>query len=358
VSTSISAAIDTGKSAVGDFATELKKADLDAKIDSLSGGLTSPLNGAVPDIDAIKEGTSAFGKVVQNPLGSSSISSAADTIGSLQSVTGSISSNAADISSAVSKLSGGNLATGIQNLAGGISKAAGVLNNVLSLRRGANIPKGGELFSSTGEPISVNATSGDDWRVKINAQWDLFNSIMFNSTLKLTDGFVFPILPEISLSTKANYTQIDPTHNNYPFQAYKNSQVDEISISGIFPVENETDAAYWLAGTTFFKTATKMFFGKGTNAGNPPIICQLSGYGPHIFENVPVVVKSFTVDFPTDVNYIKCGKFSNAEPTWVPVTSTIQISVMPIYNRRNVRGFSLEDYAKGRLTTPTGQGYI
>ena len=163
---------------------------------------------------------------------------------------------------------------------------------------------------------------------------------------------MWPYLPNITLSTKANYTQLDPVHNIQPFQAYKNSQVEDIQISGDFTVENEFDAEYWIQATTFLRTATKMFFGASANPGNPPIICNLTGYGARVFNNVPIVIKSFSIDFKEDVNYMRYGKDGGA-PTWVPVISTISVTVSPIYNRTRLRQFSLQDFAAGKAI-----GYI
>ena len=135
---------------------------------------------------------------------------------------------------------------------------------------------------------------------------------------------------------------------------YKNSTVDDITISGEFTCETETDAAYWIAATTFFKTATKMFFGEGALAGNPPLVCNLTGYGSSVFDKVPVIIKSFSVDLKEDVNYINCNTFETN--TWVPVVSTISVVVAPVYNRRRLRKFSLEDYSRG--TPAKGVGYL
>jgi len=98
-----------------------------------------------------------------------------------------------------------------------------------------------------------------------------------------------------------------------------------------------------------------MFFGQSANAGAPPIICTLSGYGTHVFDHVPVVIKSFSVDFPNDVNYVKADTLDGT--TWVPIVSDISVVVQPVYNRRNLRSFSLQEYAKGTLRTPTDKGY-
>ena len=71
--------------------------------------------------------------------------------------------------------------------------------------------------------------------------------------------------------------------------------------------------------------------------------------------NVPVVVTSFSTTFPDDVNYIKCNAYGTS--TWVPALSSITVNVKPVYNRRNLRQFSLKDYSAGKLQT-NGRGYI
>lgn len=343
----------------------LDKAQLDAKVAKLSGSLGSGLNQASTGFGDFKENlTTGMGNIVSasggltdklSTLASGIGSGVNNALGSLQKLAGATSNAGADITSTLSKLGGGNLAGGIMQAASKISSAAGVLNNLLSMKRAVNLPQGGELFDQTGQAIQLSSENSEDWRVRLNCDWTIFRDNPLFERFK-EGGVVFPILPEITFSTKANYTQIEPTHNNYPFQAYKNSQVDEISIAGQFISETNLDAAYWVAATTFFKTATKMFYGKGDNVGAPPIICLLNGYGASVFNDVPVVVKSFSVDFPKDVNYVKCTVLGTA--TWVPILSTISITVQPVYNRRNLRQFSLEDYAKGTLTTPTGQGYL
>ena len=323
-------------------AASLNTQKLNDMVNRLSGAVGSGLNGFAsgagigPNLTNTLEGV---GNSVQSSMASAS---------------GAIANATADIAGSINKLGiGGDLASGIATLAGGISSVAGQVNNLLSIKRGANIPSGAELFKQSGQRIELQPSNGNDWRVRLNAEWTIFNSPMFN-LLKETGGVVWPYLPTITIATKANYTQIDPTHNNYPFMAYKNSQVDDITIAGDFSAETENDAAYWIAATTFFKTATKMFFGQGPNAGNPPIICNLSGYGASVFNNVPVIVKSFSVELKEDVNYINCNTFGTN--TWVPVMSNISIVVQPIYNRERLRKFSLRDYASGKMGT--GVGFI
>jgi hypothetical protein len=334
----------------------------------LGAGVGSGLNGFASGISSIGDAAGAALGGAQ-----SSILGAAGALGS-NAVTGALGGLGSAIQSGVGGLItsgqnalgsiGANITKGIDSIAAGakdaISSVAGQIDDIASLKRGKNVPKGAELFTAAGAGIKLSPASSNDWRVAITTDFSIFDSPLFKR-LATTGGVVFPYLPQISISTQANYTQVDPTHNNYPFQSYKNSQVSEISIAGEFSCETAADAEYWIAATTFFKTATKMFFGQGANVGNPPIICNLNGYGTSIFDNVPVVIKSFSVDLPKDVNYVNYnginGKGSVATNTWVPILSTITITVMPIYNRERLRQFSLESYARGE-PSKNGVGFI
>jgi hypothetical protein len=360
VSEGITRATNEAQAKLPNVGDALSKANLDSKIGALSGqigsglnGLTGDIKGAVGNLSAL--GNSLPGSTSLSGIGNSISSTVGGAINSLQSVAGSTSNITADISGTLNKLTGGNLAGGLQSLAGNISSAAGMLNNILSLKRGANLPSGAEAFARQGTAIKLSPGAKNDWRVRITCQWNIFNSPLF-ALLENTGGVVWPYMPNITVATKANYTTVDPTHGNYSFQTYKNSVVDDIQISGEFSCETATDAAYWIAATTFFKTATKMFFGQGEFAGNPPLVCNLTGYGASIFDKVPVIIKSFSVDLKDDVNYIRCDTFGTN--TWVPVLSTITVTVSPVYNRARLRKFSLQDYARGKTADPSGVGYL
>jgi hypothetical protein len=348
ISQNIQQVTNEGQAAVRSAASEIKKAEVDQKVSDLSGEIGSALNGAT---SAAKNGFSDLGQ--QASKFNSSLQDAAG----LASKAGSTSLLKADIAGVSGKLSAGNLASGLKSISGSISKAAGSLNDILSLKRSSNLPSGAEIVKEQTSAIQLNPGLKDDWRVRIVGPWDIFNSDMF-TLLQETGGVVWPYLPNITLSTKANYTNVDLMHSNYPYYAYKNSVVDEIQISGDFSCETEYDAAYWIAATTFFKTATKMFFGQseGDTAGNPPIICQLVGYGSNVFDRIPVIITSFSVELKDDVNYVKCSKWA-PNVSWVPVLSNISISVVPIYSRERLRKFSLQSYASGKMVSD-GVGYL
>lgn len=346
ISEGISNATNKGQANLQSAASSISKSNLDRRVSELSGSIESGLNGLSGNQRNF--GNSGLG-------GNFNISSAASgAVSKLRTVAGSTSNIAADISGGINKLTGGSLGGGLMALAGNISKSAGMLNNLLSLKRGANLPSGANSLLTQGTPIKILPGDKNDWRVRLTCQWNIFNSPIFK-VLEETGGVVWPYMPNITVSTKAEYNSITPTHSNYGIYSYKNSVIDDIQISGEFSCETATDAAYWIAATTFFKTATKMFFGQGDFAGNPPIICHLKGYGDSVFPRVPVIIKAFSVDLKDDVNYINCNEWGTN--TWVPVLSTISVTVAPVYNRTMLRQFNLQNYAKGQLK-PNEIGYM
>ena len=352
VSDSISQATNEGAAKFQSGVSQLSKTNLDSKISSMAGELGSGLNGAT---SGIKNALNSAGFGEAAGKFSALEGAAGKSLAGLKSLAGSTSAVKADITSSLSKFAGGDLGGGLKSLAGAIGKSAGSLNDILSLRRGSNIPAGADFFKNQSAAIQLDPGAKDDWRVRINGPWTLFNSPIF-ARLQETGGVVFPYLPNITVSTKADYQKVDLTHSNYPYYSYKSSTVDDIQISGEFTAETETDAAYWIAATTFFKTATKMFFGKGNNAGNPPIICHLYGYGASVFDKVPVIITNFSVDLKEDVNYVKCNSFDTN--TWVPVVSTVSITCVPVYSREALREFNLQSYASGKMVGPGGVGFL
>jgi hypothetical protein len=162
----------------------------------------------------------------------------------------------------------------------------------------------------------------------------------------------------------ANYNSLEATHTNYPFLAYQNSKVEQITITGTFYCETGVDAAYWLAAVHYLRSVTKMAFGdSGGDTGQPPPVLKLNGYGDYVFNNLPVVVKSFTVELPNDVDYISSGIWAGNDRTprndddgnatlaarvgYAPTKSTMTVVLLPIYSRTQIRQFNLKSFVNG-----------
>jgi hypothetical protein len=282
-----------------------------------------------------------------------------------------------------------------------------------------NLPGGsGAAFAATRVSFAGPGNT-DDWRVRIGIPNNFFASSPVLAPLIASNGMVFPYTPTISISSSASYDDITLTHQNYNFLAYQNSKINEFQISGTFYCETSDQAQYWIAVVHFLRSATKMYTGdSGDFSGSPPPILTLNGYGDFVFKNVPVVIKSFTVELPNDTNYIgttvgqttpniagnptgggsgalsglagvagalgasgaakilgaaanvanavnnvtsfingSSGESGSGSATHVQTKSTVSVTLQPIYSRESVRQFSLQKFVNGDYMNGSG-GYV
>ena len=291
----------------------------------------------------------------------------------------------------------------------------GAVGSVANRLSQAGLPIGGIFNTNRQSSLQSNAgapSSTGDWAVKVTVSDKVFNDLMsgspvFPASFKKNKGIRFPITPFINMSHSAAYDARSVVHNNYPYYAYQNSQVDQMTIAGSFPVANEKDGQNWLASLHFLRTVTKMYYGGGdANQGNPPPVCRLNGYGDLIYKDVPIIITNFTVELREQVDYIGVGAstgstlndlagstqnnvprqnrfadvrnvgpqngnfaddFLASDPiqavessggiNYVPTDSLISITVVPVYSRNKIsNNFNLKDFASGKLTR--GQGFI
>jgi hypothetical protein len=310
---------------------------LSEKLNRASAGIGSPLNGitgvAIPGNFSNLSGT--IQNFVQPGNGTGAIGSLSDNvssfntgaIGSLSDSVGSFTQTGPELVENIASGIGTGFSTGLGN-----NNEFNVLQNlvgdVIGQARSRNIPSAEVLELGTPESVvEVYPSSSGDWRIKVASPFGTLT---------------WPTTPTLTLSTKANYNNQDIVHSNFPHPVYRNSASDDITISGEWPCETEADAIEWIASMTIGRSLTKMDF---AGTGAPPVICTLSGYGSTI-PNIPVVVKSFSVDLKDDVHYISVAS------AHVPRLSTVSIIVMPIYSRAAQRQFDLGSYAAGGGNIP------
>ena len=278
-----------------------------------------------------------------------------------------------------------------------IDKTVGILDQTVARLQGVNYRGSSNLAETrarwNGDPGQI------DWRVRLSippSAAELRSAIFGASTgssqildpLRKSDGMFWPLTPSVIIQHSANYNALAQTHSNFPFQAYQNSQVDQINIIGEFPVQNSSDAKHWVATVHFLRTVTKMFFGREQNQdlkGNPPPILFLNGYGDHVFKNIPVIVNTFNVELRSGIDYIstsqprtfgKSGSTYDAafedqsytdrtakgenDTTWAPTLSNISVLITPVYSRQSVSEFSLSEFAKNGQINVRGEkiGFI
>lgn len=257
---------------------------------------------------------------------------------------------------------GGQAGSAIQSI-GGIVQGVRNIGKIVSKK----IPKGAESGTNTQrtEAQFANATL-KDWRVSLSIPTGSYEQSRVLAPLLANGKFIFPFTPQVTLTHQATYSALEPIHNNYAFSSYENSKLDKITIQGDFYCENSDDAKYWIASVHFLRSVTKMYFGENSeNAGAPPPVLRLNGYGDYVFNNVPVVVTNFQVEMPNDVDYIPSifagsiladggGEVSTSGVGYVPVKSVLSVTLMPVYSRTAVREFNLQDFVKGNYVFTKG----
>ena len=204
----------------------------------------------------------------------------------------------------------------------------------------------------------IDATT-NDWRVSLSVPDVIKTSTLLQPFKETSNKLIFPFNPTILFGNSANYTAISPTHTNYPYYAYENSQVDAITIAGEYYSENESDGLYWIAVLHYLRTMTKMFYGGGELSGTPPLLTRLNGYGKHVLNNIPCVITTFSVDLPADVDYLQVIT-PDGTPNYVPTRAQVNVTVQPQYSRLTQSKFDLKKFANGDFVTndPNNSGFI
>jgi hypothetical protein len=264
--------------------------------------------------------------------------------------------------------------------------------------------------SSTNLPPEIKFSKAEDWRVRLTLAPG--SKYFYNAEdpgilepLISTNGVIFPYTPTVQMGYKANYDTTEVTHSNYKLHFYKNSSVEDVTITADFTAQDTVEANYLLAVMHFFKTATKMFYGQDVKPtpGTPPPLLYLSGFGTYQYDNHPLVLTSFAYTLPNDVDYIRAGvsdtwagssisaltgnssakaptnpitgfinkifriksnglqpggqkptptfkSLSNNRATYVPSKLQITLTLHPMVTRRDIsQNFSLQKYATGEL---------
>jgi len=247
-----------------------------------------------------------------------------------------------------------------------------------------------------------NAKTQGDWRVRLSLAPGAKYLYAADdpgilAPLQKTLGVIFPYTPNIQVTYAAHYDPQELTHSNYKVYQYKNSGVDQLVITGDFTAQDNEEANYMLAVIHFFRSVTKMFYGKDQNPspGTPPPLCYLSGMGGFQFDSHPLVISSFNYNLPNEVDYIRAAsptlfagvsstgyddgtrnadttasqvrlnelnpgatasptawntQATNTQPTYVPTKMQITITAYPIVTRNDIsNNFSLKKYATGEL---------
>ena len=96
-----------------------------------------------------------------------------------------------------------------------------------------------------------------------------------------------------------------------------------------------------------------MYYGRAdSKKGTPPPIGRLNAFG--LYNNTPVVVKTFQYDFPNDVDYVSVDMFNGKQA--VPVLFEMSVSlIIQVNSIKAVKEYSLSKFVSGDLL---GKDYV
>lgn len=217
--------------------------------------------------------------------------------------------------------------------------------------------------------ITFNGEDTTDMRVRLIVP-DIY---LAGKTLRLTvsRGIIFPYTPQISYENTAEYAPQNLTHSNYTTYSYKSSRISAINLQAKFTVQNDDDADYYLMVQHLLRALIKMRTGDVLHSGSPPPVCRLKAYGANMLDEVPVVVSSFRIDLPSEVDYYTSNQSPGLQrgigeyvppkvfegANMVPTVSTIQMSLLPMYSRNEMLLYNVDKWLNDDQMFK-GKGYL
>lgn len=232
----------------------------------------------------------------------------------------------------------------------------------------------GQQSNQAASSTAINPTEGKgfvdhyDWRARLRPKGGgaaRFYGSEDNSILepiKSSGGLVWQYTPQIYVSASAEYDQAQMQGMNYPINTYQMSTPPRLTLTSTFTVNNIDEGRYFVAMMQFARVVTKSFYGDSSVAegtfGTPPPVMLFEYLGDHGFNKVPVVVLSYSIELPPEVDYvpveIKVGETPTT--TYVPTESTVTFDLLPTYTPHKLRkNFNLNTLRSGQAYK---DGYI
>jgi len=179
----------------------------------------------------------------------------------------------------------------------------------------------------------------------------------------------FPYTPTTSIINSADYGEYILTHSNFQQRAFNSHMNMEVNITAPMIVRSVEEAEYVYRASVWIRSTMKMSWLNDENPGMPPPILRFNAHG--IYENVPCVIRDFTWNLDSDIDYLEIEdptpfwfnpKDINGQPLKsgkiirVPVTNMFVLTLQVTYSPKSIReNFSVKDYLKGNLKN---KGYV
>jgi hypothetical protein len=266
-------------------------------------------------------------------------------------------------------------AAGIQPGAGGATLTPGAVTAPADQSAGlpSDIVVTGDRSDLTDNRLRISALKGQ--QDKVYGPNDKSSNIL--APLHATGGMMFPYTPSVGIAGDTDWTPHALTHTNYDIYSYQRTPSATITLSGKFTVQNQREGEYALACIHFLRTMGKMYYGEldsadygngtaakdatsvSSNAGLPPPVLRLRGYGLYMFQDLKCVLKGYSFNFEENMDLVTIQSSAGSD-IMLPPMFTINVTLLLQQNPTRLRKeFKLDDFRTGALMRQsTGGGWF
>ena len=148
--------------------------------------------------------------------------------------------------------------------------------------------------------------------------------------------------PSLVESRAANYTATSLLHSPEAYNAYEGTAQREFTIDGRFFSQNAGDIEI---NNQILHVIRSLVMPDYNNTGAPPTPVKLFAYGTKNISALPCLVKTYTMNYPNDVDYVVSNQ-TQGDVT-MPVVFTLSMSLVEQHSVTQLREFSLDDFRTG-----------
>lgn len=211
-------------------------------------------------------------------------------------------------------------------------------------------PTRGTEPSGTPQDVTQQSSKAPskDTRVRLSAlDPSIFSGIL--APLKETGGMMFPYTPQIAYTQSVTYMDVQLVHSNTDYPAYTRTPSLSVTLNGKFSVQSQVEGRYALACLHFLRAVSKSHFGEtDTNAGLPPPILVLDGYGQYLFKRLRVILKSHNWQFDENIDTVTIALEKGL--VRLPALFSIGCELMVVQTPTRMRTqFNFAKFASGQL---------
>ena len=148
--------------------------------------------------------------------------------------------------------------------------------------------------------------------------------------------------PSLVESRSANYTATSLLHSPEAYNAYEGTAQREFTIDGRFFSQNAGDIEI---NNQILHVIRSLVMPDYNNTGAPPTPVKLFAYGTKNISALPCLVKTYTMNYPNDVDYVVSNQ-TQGDVT-MPVVFTLSMNLVEQHSVTQLREFSLDDFRTG-----------